>query len=380
VWTAVAAASAVVGVLCSGLLLQEWSWRSVFVLNVVLAVVAAAGTLVFVPESAEPDRPRLDAVGALIAVVGLLALVYSVIEAPTRGWGDPLTVGGIVLGLAVLAGFVLWELRREHPLLDPRLFRNRRFAAGSVSVTLQFLVFFGFIFVAMQYLQLVRGDSPLVAAVSVLPMAAALVPATRLTPRLVARAGVRRPWVVGLVLVAAGMAVLSRLDADSSYWLVVAGLLPLGAGMGLAMTPATTEITDALPKALQNVGSAMNDLSRELGGALGIAVLGSVLSAGYRGNLDLPAGLPPKAAGAAHASLAGAQAVGGPVAQGARSAFVAGLHQALGTGAGVALAAAVIVALLLRGVTATRAKADGATDATDATDGTEADEAATTIR
>ncbi|MFJ2959405.1 MFS transporter [Streptomyces sp. NPDC087270] len=355
-WTAVAGASAVVGLLTSGLLLQEWSWRSVFLLNVVLAAVAAVGTLVFVPESAEAERPRLDAVGALIAVLGLLALVYSVIEAPTRGWADPLTLGGIALGVLVLAAFVGWELRREQPLLDPRLFRNRRFSAGSVSVTLQFFVFFGFIFVAMQYLQLVRGDSPLVAAVSVLPLAGALVPATRLTPRLVARVGVRRPWVVGLVLVAVAMAVLSRLGTDSPYWLVVAGLVPLGAGMGLAMTPATTEITDALPRALQNVGSAMNDLSRELGGALGIAVLGSLLSAGYRTHLHLPAGLPPRAADAARSSLAGASGVGGPVADGARHAFVDGIHQTLLAGAGVALLAAVVVALLLRG---TRSRSAG---------------------
>jgi Na+/melibiose symporter-like transporter len=243
----------------------------------------------------------------------------------------------------------VWELRREHPLLDPRLFRNRRFAAGSVSVMLQFVVFFGFIFVMMQYMQLVRGDDPLDAALGVLPMAVALVPATRLTPRLVAKVGVRRPWLIGLVLVAVGMAVLSRLGTDSSYWLIVAGLLPLGAGTGLAMTPATTEITDALPRALQNVGSAMNDLSRELGGALGIAILGSVLSAGYRNNLDLPAGLPPKAEGAAHASLAGAEAVGGPVAQSARGAFMDGLNWAFSTGGGVALLAVVTVALLLRG-------------------------------
>jgi EmrB/QacA subfamily drug resistance transporter len=368
VWTAVAGASAVVGLLASGLLLQEWSWRSVFVLNVVLAVVAAVGTLLFVPESAVPDRPRLDAVGALFAVVGLLALVYSVIEAPNRGWAEPRTVGGIALGVVVLAGFVAWELRRTHPLLDPRLFRNRRFAAGSASVMLQFFVFFGFIFVAMQYLQLVRGDSPLTSALSMLPMAATMVPVTRLTPRLVARAGLRRPWVAGLVLLAAAMAVLSRLDTGSSYWLVVAGLMPLGAGMGLAMTPATTEITDALPRALQNVGSAMNDLSRELGGALGIAVLGSVLSAGYRGNLHLPAHLPPRAADAAHSSLAGATAVGGGVAEDARHAFVDGIHQALAAGSAVALAAAVVVALLLRGIPAHPQRSGTADDATPRTE------------
>ncbi|WP_435176729.1 MFS transporter [Actinacidiphila sp. bgisy145] len=351
-WTAVAGGSAVVGLLTSGLLLHVWSWRAVFGLNVVLAVVALAGTLVFVPESAEADRPRLDVGGALLAVAGLLALVYSVIEAPTRGWADPLTLGGIGAGGLLLAAFVGYELRRAHPLLDPRLFRNRRFAAGSASITLQFFVFFGFIFVAMQYLQLVRGDSPLTAAVSVLPMAAVLVPATRLTPRLVDRLGVRRPWVTGLVLVAAAMAVLSRLDTGSSYGLVLAGLLLLGLGTGLAMTPATTEITDALPRALQNVGSAMNDLSRELGGALGIAVLGSLLGAGYRAHLHLPPDLPPRAAGAARSSLAGASLLGDPVAAHARHAFVAALHQTLLAGAGVCLLAALTVAVLLRGAPA----------------------------
>ncbi|CAG7658033.1 MFS transporter [Actinacidiphila bryophytorum] len=351
VWTAVAGASAVLGLLVTGSLLEQWSWRSAFLLNMVLAVVAAVGTLLFVPESAEPDQPRLDVVGALITVAGLLALVYSVIEAPTRGWSDPLTIGGIVVGFVVLAGFVAWELRREHPLLDPRLFRtNPRFAAGSLSITLQFFAFFGFIFVVMQYLQLVRGDSALVAAVSALPMAGAMVPVTRLTPKLIEKTGkVAAPWIAGLLLIAVAMGVLSQLRQDSSYGLIVGGLIPLGAGIGLAMTPATTEITDALPRALQNVGSAMNDLSRELGGALGIAVLGSLLNAGYRGNLDLPDNLPPQAAAAAHASVAGAVVIGGPVAQSARAAFCDGLEQALLAGVGVALLAALLVGLLLRG-------------------------------
>ncbi|MFE2825871.1 MFS transporter [Streptomyces sp. NPDC059271] len=347
VWAAVAGASALVGLFATGALLEGWSWRSVFLLNVALALVALIGTLLFVPESAEPQQPRLDIGGALLAVAGLVALVYSVIEAPTRGWADPVTLGGIGLGLVVLAGFVLFELRRANPLLDPRLFRNQHFAAGSLSIMLQFFVFFGFIFVMMQYLQLVRGDSALMAATSMLPMALTMVPVSRATPRLVARFGFRGPWVAGLVAVAGGMGVLSLLDASSPYWLIATGLVPLGAGMGLAMTPATTSITDALPRSLQNVGSAMNDLARELGGALGIAVLGSLLSAAYRDHMSLP-GLPDHVADAARSSLAAAHAIGGPVSDHATTAFVDGMHVALLGAAAAAVLAAVTVALLLR--------------------------------
>ncbi|WP_250399254.1 MFS transporter [Streptomyces cellostaticus] len=347
VWAAVAGASAVVGILASGLLLELWSWPSVFLLNVVLALVALVGTLLYVPESAESDAPPIDLVGALLVVAGLAAVVYSVIEAPTRGWGDAVTLGGIGLGLAVLAGFVVWELRQRYPLLDPRLFRNRRFAAGSLSMTLMFFGFFGFIFVTMQYLQMVRGDSALVAAVSMLPLSVGMVPSSRLTPRLAARFGARGPWVVGLLAVALGMGVLARLDGGSSYWVIAAALFSNGIGMGLAMTPATTAITGALPRALQSVGSAMNDLTREVGGALGIAVLGSILSAAYRDRLDLT-GQPPQIVDAARSSLAAANAIGGPVADRARAAFVDGMQFALLGSSAAALLAMAAVALLLR--------------------------------
>ncbi|MFE1859412.1 MFS transporter [Streptomyces anandii] len=347
VWAAVAGAGALLGVLATGTLLEQWTWRSAFWLNVALAALALVGTLRFVPESAEADQPRLDATGALLSVIGLVALVYSIIEAPARGWGDPATLGGIGFGLLVLAAFVLFELRRRHPLLDPRLFRNRHFAAGSLSITLQFFVFFGFIFVMMQYLQLVRGDSALTAATSMIPMALAMMPASRLTPRLVARFGFRAPWTLGLVAVSAAMGVLTQVGTSSPYWVIGAGLFLLGAGMGLAMTPATTAITDALPRSLQSVGSAVNDLSRELGGALGIAVLGSVLNASYRSHLHLPHA-PEAVARAARSSLAAAHAIGGPVAEQGRGAFIDGMHTALLGGTVAAALAAVAVATLMR--------------------------------
>ncbi len=347
-WAAVAGASAIVGLLVSGLLLEAWSWQSVFGLNIALAVVAIIATVRFVPESADPRAPRLDLAGAGLTVVGLGVVVYSIIEAPTEGWGSPRTLIGIALGLAVLAGFLDWERTRSNPLFDPRLFRHRAFTAGTLSITLQFFAFFGFIFLMLQYLQLVRDDSPLVAALSLIPMALTMMPAARVVaPTLVARAGSGRVCVLGLAFITAGLVVLSRLTGTSTYWLLLAGIVLLGAGMGLAMTPATAAITDALPVAKQGVGSAMNDLARELGGALGIAVLGSILQSIYRSHLHL-AGLPSPMFEHARSSLALASRLGPPVTEQAQHAFTDGMQTALVCAAIVVATAAVAVGYLLR--------------------------------
>src|SRR5580693_7338589 len=287
VWAAVAGGAAVLGLLTSGLLLQVWSWPSVFGLNVVLAGAAIVGTIRFVPESADPETPRVDVIGAILSVLGIVALVYSIIEAPDQGWGSARTLAGLAAGAVILVGFIAWEWRRRAPLLDPRVFARRGLAAGSLSIFVQFFALFGFIFIVLQYLQLVRGDSGLLSAVSMLPMAATLMPSARLAPALAARFGAGKVCASGLALIAAAMAVLSQLTPASGYWLLATGLVILGAGMGLAMTPATSGITSALPAARQGVGSALNDLSRETGGAVGIAVLASILTATYQSHLSL---------------------------------------------------------------------------------------------
>jgi EmrB/QacA subfamily drug resistance transporter len=348
-WAGVAGGSAILGLLTSGLVLEQWSWRSVFAVNVVLAVLAIIGTLRVVPESAESDAPGLDWTGALLAVVGLGALVYSIIEAPTAGWASARTLVGLAASLVALAGFVGWELQTRHPLLDPRLFRHRAFAAGTLSITLQFFAFFGFIFLLLQYLQLVLDDSPLIAALSLIPMALGMMPSARvIAPKLAGRIGTGPACALGLFVAAAALGWLSTLDSSSSYWVLLGGLIPLGAGMGLAMTPATAAVTDALPREKQGVGSAMNDLARELGGALGIAVLGSILQSVYRGHLDVP-GLPAPAADHARESLALASRLGPDVAHSAQSAFVDGMQYALLGGAAAVVAAAVAVLVLHRG-------------------------------
>jgi EmrB/QacA subfamily drug resistance transporter len=347
IWAAVAGGSAILGLLCSGVLLQWFSWQAAFAVNVVLAVIALAGTFRFVPESSQPDAPALDKGGALFSTIGLVALVYSIIEAPDAGWLTVRTLGGIAIGLTALAGFVLYEFHQEYPLLDPRLFSNRHLSAGSLSICIQFFAFFGFTFVAMQYLEGVRGYSPLVAAVAVLPLSATMMPAARLTPRLVARFGARRICVSGLVLVAVGLVIISRITPDSSYFVILAGLIPLGVGMGAAMTPATSAITEAVPQAQQGVGSALNDLSREVGGALGTAVIGSIVTGVYRSNLRLP-GAPAPLVAEARQSFAIAIHAGGPTGVHARVAFVDGINTGLLYAAGAAIIAAISVAVLLR--------------------------------
>jgi len=346
VWAAVAGGAALLGVLGTGVLLEWFSWRSAFAVNVVLAAVAIAGTIVVVPESSHPGAPPLDKVGALLTMAGLTALVFSIIEAPEAGWGSARTLGGIGGGLAVLVVFTGWELRAAHPMLDVRYFRNRHLSAGSMSIFIQFFAFFGFNFVVLQYLQGVRGNSPLAAGASMLPLVATMMPTGRITPRLTARFGARAVCASGLVLIAAGLVVISRVGTASPYWLLLAGLIPLGAGMGAAMTPATAGITEGLPAAQQGVGSALNDLSREVGGALGIAVIGSIVTAVYRSNLHLP-GLPAALAGEARGSFGLALHAGGPVKTAASSAFVDGIHTGLLYAAGAALLAVIIVTILL---------------------------------
>jgi EmrB/QacA subfamily drug resistance transporter len=346
-WAAVAGGSAVVGLVCSGLLLEDFSWRSAFAVNIVVAAVALVGVIRFVPESLHAGTAPLDKGGAVLATAGLVALVYSIIEAPNEGWLSGHTLAGLGAGCAILLGFVIWELRQTHPLLDPRLFQKGLLTSGSSSIFVQFFAFYGFTFVMLQYLQGVRGDSPLMASLSVLPIAAAMMPMGRLTPRLVERIGSRRIAVGGLILIGVGLLLGSLVGTDTSYWLLLAGLVPLGLGMGAATVPATTSITEALPQTQQGVGSAVNDLSREVGGALGIAVIGSLLAGTYRADLHLtmvPASLAAKARG----SFALALHAGGPVRAAASSAFVSGTHVALLCAAGTAFLAAAVVAVQRR--------------------------------
>jgi predicted MFS family arabinose efflux permease len=354
IWAGIAGAGAVIGLLLSGTLLEWFSWSSVFAVNVVLAALAFAAAIPIVPTSRSAAAVRLDPVAALLSSLGLFGVVFAIIEAPQHGWLDPLTLGGFGAGALVLVAFVLFELRRTEPMLDPRLFARRGFGVGSLSLTLQFFAQFGFLFVALQYLQFVLGYSPLEAGASILPMAAMLVAISPRAPRLAQRLGVRVVGAAGLALMGAGLLVFTTLDTGSSYWRFGAGALVAGVGLALATAPATTAIVSSLPGHRQGIASAVNDLSREVGGAFGIAVLGSVLNSGYRHDVAAAtATLPPPAAAGARGSIAAAAQIaqeagphGAALLARAESAFVNGLSTSLLAGACVLFGASVLVALL----------------------------------
>ncbi len=370
VWVGVAGGGAVIGLFGAGLLLEWFEWNSFFVLNVVLAAIALVGTIAVIPSSRDSHPPTLDPVSALLSLVAVSFLVFGIIEGPTAGWDDPWVVGALVGGFAALIAFVLVELRKEAPMLDPRLFLLRGFGTGSLSITAQFFAAFGFFFIVMQYLQFVNGYSALGAATCMLPMPFVLIPTARMAPRLADRIGFARVGALGLTLIAIGFFIISRLGTEMVYWQFAVGLVVFAAGMGLAGTPATTAIVSALPTSKQGVASAVNDTAREVGSAFGIAVLGSVLNSGYRnGMADAVAGLPTQAAEAVQDSIAFVQMApmeqfgprGEALVAAANEAFASGVSSAVMVAGGVLIAVAVVVLVFgPRGIVKDRSGSRGA--------------------
>lgn len=355
VWVGVAGSGAVLGLFGSGLLLEFVDWHSFFWLNVTLATAGLILSAAFVPPSRDAHPPRFDAVAALLSLVAVGGIVFGIIEIAATDGEEVGPIVALAVGLAAAVVFVLWELRRRDPLLDPRLFLVRGFGAGSLMLTVQFFAAFGFFFTALQYLQFVVGLSPLMAAVCLLPLPAVMIPLARNAPRIAERFGYRRVVPLGLVLMAGGFSIMSFLEVDFLYWVFACGLVVFAAGMALAGTPSTTVITQALPHEKQGVASAVNDLSREFGSALGIAVLGSLLAAVYRnGVADVAADLPAPAAEAVSASVAFTQsplidrlgAAAEPVIAAARQAFLDGTTTALLVAAAVLLVTAVVAAII----------------------------------
>jgi EmrB/QacA subfamily drug resistance transporter len=277
-WAAVAGAGSAFGPLIGGFLLEHFWWGSVFLINVPVVIVALVAGRLLLPTSKDPSAPRLDPVGAVLSMTGLIALLFGIIEAPSKGWSDPIVLAGIGAGAALLIGFVLWELRTSHPMLDVRFFQNRRFTAANAAITLTFFAMFGVSFLATQYLQSVLGFSPLEAGVRMLPMPLTMLVVAPLSPRIVEKVGTKLVVGTGLTLAAIGTALLSLLPVENGYPVVVGAMMIMAAGMGLVMAPATESIMGSLPPAKAGVGSAMNDTTRQMGGALGVAIIGSVLA------------------------------------------------------------------------------------------------------
>ena len=353
VWAGFSALGIAIGPLAGGWLLEHYFWGSVFLVNLPIVALALVGGRLVVPESRDPAAPRLDPAGAVLSMVGLAALLWAIIEAPVKGWTSAPVLAAAGVAAVALGAFVWWERRSDHPMLDLGLFRNPRFSAASAAVTLTFFALFGSLFLLTQHLQFVLGYSALGSGARVVPFAATLMVVAPLSSRVVERVGTKAVVATGLAVVAAGLALLVRTSVDAGYGPVVLAQVVMAAGMGLTMAPATESIMGALPRDRAGVGSAVNDTTRQVGGALGVAVIGSAFASVYGGRMaDAVAGvgLPGDAATAAGdsvgAALAVADRIGGPsgeaLAEVARQSFVDGLHVAVLIGAGVALLGALV--------------------------------------
>lgn len=351
IWAATTGFAGSLGPVISGFLLTHFWFGSVFLINLPIIAVAFVGGFFLVPKSRDPHEAALDPVGALLSIVGISSLVYGLIEAPDKGWAAPTTLGAFAVALVVLASFVAWELRTREPMLDIRFFRNPSFSVGSGGMMLTFLAMYGVMFLMAQYLQLVLGFSPLGAALRLLPMAPLMLIFAPLTPGFSARFGANRVVGVGMGLIAIGFLLLAFVRVDSSILIVWASLVPASIGMALSMSPMTAAIMSAVPPRRAGAGSAMNDATRELGAAFGVAVLGSVAASAYSSNLSGALHrIPPSLRSDASASLAGALevaarlpgAAGTAFAHAAQQAFVDGIHTASFLGGSLALVAAFV--------------------------------------
>ena len=351
-WSAVAGVGIVVGPTLGGLLLSHFWWGSVFLINVPLVALALAGVLMTVPETAESGGHRLDLPGTLLVAGALFAIVDAIIEAPGRGWISGATLAETAAGLVALGAFVWWELHIEHPLIDLRVFAVRAFSASAAAVTVIFFALFGSLFVLTQYLQLVHGYSPLAAGVRALPFAIAMGAASPVSPILAKRLGTRVIIPAGMAMMGAGLLDLSTAGVHTAYLPIAIAIAIMGAGMGLVMAPASTTIMTTVPAHQAGAGSAINDTIREVGGALGVAIVGSLAAAVYRSRLGstlATAHAPGAVVHQATSSVAAADAIGahvggpagGELVTAAHSAFVSAMAMGIRVAAAVALVAAV---------------------------------------
>ncbi len=282
VWAATAGLAGVLGPLTGGFLLEHFYWGSIFLVNIPIVIVGLIAGVFLIPTSKDPSAPRLDPVGAILSIVGLSVLLYGIIEAPQDGWTDPKIFACFVVGVGVIGVFLLWESRIDHPMLDVRFFQNARFTAASLGIMFVFFAMFGATFLLTQYFQFVLGYTPFETGIRFLPIALCMMILSPLSARFVQRIGTKLVVSTGLLMVTAGLVSWASLSATSAYWPdIVWRQALMASGMALTMAPATESIMGSLPLGKAGVGSAVNDTTRQVGGALGVAVIGSVLASIY---------------------------------------------------------------------------------------------------
>jgi EmrB/QacA subfamily drug resistance transporter len=353
VWVGFAGAGGAIGPIVTGALLERFWWGTAFLVNVPVVAVAAAAVALYSPRSRDDAATPLDPRGAVLSLVGLGALLYAIIEGPDRGWTNGVVLATFAVAVVTIVAFVAWERVAPHPMLPLGFFADRRFTVGSAVVTTSFFVMFGFFFLFSLYLQFARGYSPLEAGLATLPFAVTIVLVSPRSAALAERIGNGPTMAAGFLLIGAGMAVLTQVGVGTSYLVLTVSMVLMSAGMAITAAPATASIMSAVPLAKAGVGSAMNDTTRELGGALGIAVFGSIVSSVYRSNVDasglgLPASASRQIDESVGAAVGTAAQIGGETGQAivarAASAFTEAVNFMSAVSVVIVVAAAIVVA------------------------------------
>ena len=345
IWGAVAGVGMMFGSIISGILLEHFTWHSLFYFSAVIAITSLVANHVLAHESRDEKESPVDWLGGVLSAVGIFGLVYGVTEAPSEGLTDPLVATGLISGVLGLVLFVLWEIRTKSPMLDMNLFKNRGFAVSSLALTLVFLAMAGVMFSMSQLMQLIMGYSPLESSLRMIPLMLPMMFLSPFVPNVVKKIGARAAVTIGLLTVSAAFVLMATTwTADITYGHLFVTMFIMMAGISLAMTPGTNILMASVPRNRSGMGSAMNDTTRELGSALGVAVLGAILSSTYEDEIaETAAKFPEQVADGLQSSLAVAIRVAeqlGPMAdtvvRAAEDAFVDGLTQS-------ALVAAVII-------------------------------------
>jgi EmrB/QacA subfamily drug resistance transporter len=285
VWAGVSGIGIALGPLTGGFLVERFGWGSVFLINLPVCSIALLLAWRFVPNTSDPAESPLDPIGALLSIVGFVCLLYAIIEGPDKGWSAPVVLGGLALGVSFIVLFASWEWRNPAPMLDVRFFNNARFSAASATITLTFFGFYASTFLLTQYFQFILRYSPLKAGAMLVPTALGLMTGAPVAPRLVRRFGTKNVVVSGLALVAFAMACYASDTLMSSLVIGLVVRLVTGLGFGITSAPVTESIMGSLPPSRAGVGSAVNDTTRQTGGALGVAVIGSIFAARYHASI-----------------------------------------------------------------------------------------------
>jgi EmrB/QacA subfamily drug resistance transporter len=358
IWSGTTGLGIAIGPIAGGWLLAHFWWGSVFLINVPVAFAGALAALFWIPESCESGKRPLDLFGAVLSTSGLAMLLWSIIEAPLRGWDSVSVLAVGFVALVILGGFVIWERRASRPMLVLEAFGNRRFSIAMVAVALAVFALMGALFVLTQYLQFSLGFSALATGVRILPIAAVLAFSAPLSILLDRWLGTKVVVAGGLFIVVGGLWQLTTLTSSSGFSQALIGMVLLGLGAGFIIAPATASVMGSLPRERAGVGSATNSAGLQVGGAFGVAVIGSVLSSRYQAALT-PAlagrSVPIAATHAILGSIGGALTVAGmaggklgrELAAAARVAFVDGMHASLFVGAVVVALSAVLVVIAL---------------------------------